>query len=120
MSAMEEHWQQSCEHKVLPYRGCDHCGAITFVPRLACAQCSSDMVWRESAGRGTVYAVTRVHKSTVTAAGMAAPYTIGYVQLDEGFLMLTTFTRPCTIGERVAIEFISVDGRATPVAAPQA
>ena len=119
MSSLLQDWWDGSERRELLFRACPGCGSCTFVSRPACPHCSTQMEWRESVGRGTVFVVTTVHKSTVTAAGKSAPYTIGYVELDEGFRMMTTFTAECAIGDRVTIDFVTAGERTLPVATPE-
>ncbi|MDB5861594.1 MAG: hypothetical protein JWQ76_5283 [Ramlibacter sp.] len=119
MSALMREWWEAGERGVLLYRACPACGSRTFVARTACPACSTAMEWRESRRNGTVHAVTTVHRSTVTAAGRPAPYTTGYVELEEGVRMLVTFAAGATaarIGDSVVIAFERVGDRALPVA----
>ena len=52
-------------------------------PRLAAPPTGEELTWRESAGRGTVYAATAIH------ARDAEPRSIVIVELDEGFRMMS-------------------------------
>jgi len=57
-----------------------------FYPRVAAPRDGSGLEWRESAGRGTVYAST-----TVRPRG-EEPYNVSLVELDEGFRIMSTVT----------------------------
>lgn len=62
--------------------------------------------WRESAGLGTVYSMTRFHPRS------RPPYSIAIVELDEGFrLMSTVLGAPsdAPIGTRVRANFETTD-----------
>ena len=65
--------------------GCQECGALAFPCRQVCPECmSSDVVGARLANRGILYSFTTVHVS----AGRPTPYTIGYVDLDDGVRVL--------------------------------
>jgi uncharacterized OB-fold protein len=115
MKTLIEDWWSGCEREALMFRSCPACGSRTFQLRLHCPNCSAEMTWSESLRQGTVESATRVHKSSATAAGIGPPYTIGYVKMDEGFSMLSTFTEAVEIGDRVKIVFVRVGKRMVPV-----
>ena len=63
-------------------RSCSGCGADHHLPRSYCYHCGSfDLVWRDVAGRGTLYAWTVVVHPTHPA--YEVPYTVVLVDLDE-------------------------------------
>ncbi|WP_328483600.1 OB-fold domain-containing protein [Streptomyces sp. NBC_00377] len=67
---------------------CPDCGLRFFVPEPACPGCLSAR-WRyqPSAGRGTVYSVTVVHRAP--GPGFDAPFALAVIDLDEGGTMLS-------------------------------
>ena len=66
---------------LLPH--CQDCGKTHWYPRLFCPFCfSSELEWKESSGKATLYAATALSKA-------AEPYVVAYVELAEGPLMLT-------------------------------
>jgi uncharacterized OB-fold protein len=68
----------------VPYQSCDACGRAVFFPRVLCPFCgSTELSWRDSAGRGTVYAATTVHVRD------RDPYTVALVDLEEGIRIMT-------------------------------
>lgn len=71
---------------VLPY--CPVCELRFFVPEPACPGClSRDWHYRPSAGQGTVYSVTVVHRAP--GPGFDTPFALAVVDLDDGVGMLT-------------------------------
>jgi uncharacterized OB-fold protein len=68
----------------LGYQRCAACSAAVFYPRVLCPVCGGDeLQWRESAGRGTVYATTAVYSRD------RDPRNVVLVDLDEGFRMMS-------------------------------
>ena len=114
MTSLTEQWWEAGARGELLYRGCDGCRHRSFVARTHCPECGQAMSWHAAAGLGVVHASTRVHRSTVTAAGRPAPYTIGYVRFDEGFMMLATLDDGLRTGDRVRVEFVAAGTRAVP------
>ena len=66
---------------------CRDCGRNFFTPQVACPRClSENWCYRPSSGRGRVYSATVVHKAATP--GVAVPFRLGIVDLDEGWSML--------------------------------
>jgi uncharacterized OB-fold protein len=114
----EPYWQGAATGE-LRYRRCTSCDAAIFYPRSLCSACGApDPAWQVSAGLGTVYAVSVVHRAPPAFSGQA-PYAVLLVDLDEGFRMMSRFVNgaPDTIsvGDRVQVIFEDgPDGRPTP------
>jgi uncharacterized OB-fold protein len=103
-------WQACREHQLLVQR-CNTCGVRFFTPEVACTGCAGfDWAWTGSAGVGTVYSFTVVHR----AAGpeFETPYVVAAVDLDEGWTMMTHIVScpadDVVIGLRVRVEFVAV------------
>ena len=81
-------WEATKQDKlVLPK--CKVCGTVIWYPRAFCSECSShDVEWIQASGRGTVYAVTAVHRA-MGPWREAVPYALAYVELEEGPRILT-------------------------------
>ena len=91
------------ENGKLGYQHCADCSAAFFYPRVLCPVCGSGALeWRESAGRGTVYATTAVHSRN------RDPRNVVLVDLDEGFRMMSQVegvpAEEVEIGTRVRFE----------------
>jgi uncharacterized OB-fold protein len=88
---------------------CNACGKFFFSPEIACPHCfASDWEWVDSAGRGSVYSFTSVHRFP-GADPKDLPYTLAAIDLDEGWTMLSRLVdcEPETnaIGMRVEVVF---------------
>ena len=83
----------------LGYQRCADCAAAVFYPRTLCPVCGSGALeWRESAGRGMVYATTAVYSRN------RDPRNVVLVDLDEGFRMMSQV-------EGVAAEEVEIETR---------
>ena len=96
-------YRRHLENGKLAYQRCADCLAAIFYPRVLCPACGSRaLVWRESAGRGTVYATTAVHSRE------RDPRNVVLVDLDEGFRMMSRVegvpAEEVEIGARVSFE----------------
>lgn len=89
---------------------CADCGQVQAVPRGQCARCrSSRLDWRESRRRGTVVAVSVVHRAPTADFRDVAPYVLALVDLDEGWRMMLNVIgedrMAAAIGDAVEIVF---------------
>ncbi|MBP2366214.1 Zn-ribbon domain-containing OB-fold protein [Pseudonocardia parietis] len=94
---------------------CRDCGRSFFTPQIACPGClSENWVYERSSGRGTVYSSTVVHKAA--SPGVAVPFGLGIVDLEEGWSMLTTLLgdRLPAIGDPVEVAWVERAGRLQP------
>jgi uncharacterized protein len=96
-------YRRYLENGTLGYQRCADCSAAVFYPRLLCPVCGSGALeWRESAGRGTVYATTALHSRR------RDPRNVVLVDLDEGFRMMSRVedvpAEEVEIGARVRFE----------------
>lgn len=103
----------------LAFQRCSGCGATVFYPRVVCPACGGDALgWRESAGRGTVYATTAVHRRGAKA------YNVCLVDVDEGFRMMSriedVLAEKVRIGLRVALRLPRDDEGPVVVFVPEA
>ena len=110
------YWQAADEGRLLVKR-CQSCGQFHHYPRDICPHClSSDTVWQDAAGTGTVYSLSTM------GTGEAA-YTLALVTLDEGVTVMTNLVDcdPSTvrIGDKVRVVFQpSQGGHAVPMFTP--
>jgi uncharacterized OB-fold protein len=117
----EPFWNATREGRLLlPW--CTACARPVWYPREVCPRClGSTLEWRESQGRGVVYACTVEHKAQTRA--LAAPYVVALVELDEGVRLLSNVVgRPperIAVGDRVRVTWEPLsDGRRLPLFEP--
>lgn len=111
-----EIYAEHCERGVLAYQ-VTPAGEPFFYPRVV-APGGGEPEWRESAGRGTVYATT-----TVRRRGQA-PHDVSLIELDEGFRMMSGVDglepADVRVGMRVQVRFAPrEDGPPLPVFVPE-
>ena len=106
----------------LRYQTCNECKSIVFTPTKHCTSCGSgDLATKASKGEGTIYTYSVVRQSGIPGFRELGAYSIAYVDLDEGFRMLTAITgveNPTTdikIGARVKVEFEKQDEGEYPI-----
>jgi uncharacterized protein len=102
-------YRRHLENGKLGYQRCAACSTAVFYPRVLCPVCGSGTLeWRESAGRGTVYATTAVHSRN------RDPRNVVLVDLDEGFRMMSridgVLAEEVEIGTRVRFEVRQGEG----------
>lgn len=112
---------EACAHGELLYQQCLSCGRAQFYPRDHCAACQAkELEWRRSAGLGSVYSHTTVHRAPTPAFKPMVPYVIALVDLDEGFRMMMNVLdcepSRVDIGTRVRVVFRESDGVLLPQA----
>ena len=97
-------WEATKNHE-LRYQVCDDCDKIVFYPRRHCPHCMGlNLSWKTSQGEGSVYTYTVIRQIGHPAFRERAPYIIAWIDLDEGFRMLSTIVGDeITIGQRVRV-----------------
>jgi uncharacterized OB-fold protein len=82
-------WDATKNHE-LTYQTCDKCQTVIFFPRRHCTACGSlDTTRKVSKGEGVVYTFSVIMQSRHPAFAELGPYALAYVDLDEGFRMMT-------------------------------
>jgi uncharacterized OB-fold protein len=82
-------WEAARQHR-LTYQTCDNCAHVVFYPRRHCPAClSPELTWRESAGAGSVYTFSVVRVSRDPRFTDRVPYTVAWIDLDEGVRMMS-------------------------------
>ncbi|MFW9616906.1 Zn-ribbon domain-containing OB-fold protein [Aquabacterium sp.] len=109
------YWQAADEGKLL-VKKCNACGEVHHYPRDICPHClSSDTVWQQAAGTGTVYSFSTMGQGD-------AAYTLAYVTLEEGVTLMTNLVdcdpAKVAIGDKVRVVFKPTDGHAVPMFTP--
>lgn len=109
-------WAATKDHQ-LRYQVCNQCKGVVFYPRRHCTHCLSlDLAWKTSKGEGTVYTYSVIRQTRHPAFVEIAPYAIAWIDLDEGFRMLSNITgvadptKDIKCGQRVRVEWLDQDG----------
>lgn len=96
----------------LRYQRCAACDDVVFYPRQHCPVCGGDdLEWLVSKGEGTVYTFSVVRQNRMPGFIDLGAYSVAYVDLDEGFRMMSGVvgvenpTTDIAIGQRVRVEF---------------
>jgi len=100
----------------LRYQVCSDCSNVVFTPRKHCTKCGSrNLATKVSKGEGTIYTYSVVRQSGMPGFRELGAYSVAYVDLDEGFRLLTSIvgvndpTKDIKIGQRVKVEFEKQD-----------
>jgi uncharacterized OB-fold protein len=104
----EPFWDATKSHE-LKYQVCDN-GHVVFFPRSHCPTCGSRRFeWKASKGEGTIYSFSVVRLNRHPAFAPLVPYAVAYVDLDEGFRILTNVVNAdvesLQIGQRVRVDW---------------
>ena len=118
----EPFWEATKDHE-LRYQVCDRCQGVVFYPRRHCTHCTSlELSWKTSRGEGAIYTYSVVRRSRHPAFRHLVPYTIAFVDLDEGFRILThivgTDPDDVAIGQRVRVEWLDYESVSLPAFRP--
>lgn len=105
----EKFWEGTKQGKLL-VQVCKDCGARIFYPRKACPKCwSRNLDWIEASGKATVFTFSTAYSMVEPKFMDELPYTIAYVDLDEGVRMMTRIINcpleEITFGMRVEVVF---------------
>jgi uncharacterized OB-fold protein len=103
---------EATKHHELTYQTCNKCHEVIFYPHRHCTGCgSNDTTWHVSKGMGTVYTFSVIMQSRHPAFAELGAYAVGYVDLDEGFRIMTNIvgvkdpTQDIHCGMRVKIRW---------------
>ena len=78
-------WDATREQRYL-VQWCSACATPIFYPREVCPRCLSatSLEWRESNGKGTVYALSVQHRPANPTMADRVPYVVALVEVDAG------------------------------------
>ena len=107
----KEFWEGTKE-KEFRYQQCDSCDTIVFYPRRHCTGCTSGTLqWKVSVGKGTVYTYSVVRQSYHPFFRNMVPYTVAWIDMDEGPRILSNVVgvddpaNDVSIGQAVQLEW---------------
>lgn len=116
-------WAAAREQRLV-YGRCQRCVGVVFYVRRSCPHCGASAVeLEESAGNGTVYCATVVRRHPMPQFREECPFTLAWVDFDEGFRMLTRVlgdSDDAAIGARVKVAFVEHGGQLLPCVKPGA
>jgi uncharacterized protein len=104
---------EAAQDNQLLLKYCNACKEAHYYPRTICPYCGGDgTTWVKSDGLGEIYSYT------VMRRGVAVPFAMAYVRLQEGISMLTHLTNcdfdSIRIGQKVKVVFQETeDGQKT-------
>lgn len=108
-------WWAGVAEGRIGYEICRDCGAAQFYPRGRCTACGSARVeTHNTAGTGTIFSITIVHRPPSPALQAFAPYAIALVDLDEGVRLMAHADPVLWIGARVRATFVPFGERIVP------
>jgi len=119
----EPFWRATKNHE-LKYQQCNDCNTVVFYPRQHCTHCGSpNLAWKTSAGVGTVYTYSIVRQNRSPFFRDLVPYVLAYVDLDEGFRIMTNVVGTPRVedvkcGMRVKVQWEDYEEVALPLFAP--
>lgn len=91
MTPTTEHFWEATKQRRFLVQWCDPCAQPIFYPREVCPRCLSadGLVWRESKGTGTIYAVSVQHRPANPTMAARVPYAVALVELDDGIRLMS-------------------------------
>ncbi|MCH9673454.1 MAG: OB-fold domain-containing protein [Gammaproteobacteria bacterium] len=79
-----------CRNKELRFQRCSQCDAWRHMPRETCRNCGSfEWTWERSAGKGTVFSWTVIHRALHPGFAEELPYAAVIVELEEGVRLVS-------------------------------
>jgi uncharacterized protein len=85
----ERFWEGTKQGKLL-IQFCKDCKSNIFYPRKFCPECwSSNLDWKEANGKAKIFTFSTAYSMVEPKFMDELPYTIAYVDLDEGVRMMT-------------------------------
>lgn len=85
----ERFWEGTKQGKLL-IQVCNDCQSKIFYPRKYCPECwSGNLDWMEGSGRAKIYTFSTAYSMVEPKFMDELPYTIAYVDLEEGIRMMT-------------------------------
>jgi uncharacterized OB-fold protein len=85
----ERFWEGTKQGKLL-IQVCNDCKSKIFYPRKFCPECwSGNLDWIEASGKATILTFSTAYSMVEPKFMDELPYTIAYVDLEEGIRMMT-------------------------------
>ena len=85
----EKFWEGTKQGKLL-IQFCKDCKSYIFYPRKFCPECwSGNLDWKQASGKAKIYTFSTAYSMVEPKFMDELPYTIAYVDLEEGLRMMT-------------------------------
>jgi uncharacterized OB-fold protein len=116
----EPYWAALQEER-LTYQHCNSCQNAVWPAHSFCPHCNAEkgqLEWRESTGHGVVYSFSTVMRGPTPAWAAIAPYTVGFIQMDEGYYLFSQINgepEKMRIGQAVQVRFLKRGEQTLPV-----
>lgn len=100
---------QGLRDGTLMLQRCGRCGRFQHYPRPICRTCHSrELAWRACSGRGTLFARTKVHRTSKPYLQARTPFELAIVRVEEGPLLMGLLAGAkagSSIGQAARIDF---------------
>lgn len=110
-------WEAAARGR-LAFQRCSESGLPVFPPRYLSPHGGGPLVWEDSAGLGRLYSFSTIHRAPTAAWAERVPYTVGFVELDEGYIMFSGIRvspEKLAVGMRLKVSFETRGAFALPV-----
>ncbi|MGV9423310.1 Zn-ribbon domain-containing OB-fold protein [Streptomyces sp. NPDC003656] len=114
----QPYWEALAEER-LTFQRCADCAQAVWPAHSSCTHCgSAELSWERSSGHGTIYSYSTIMRGPTPVWSAIAPYTVGFVQLDEGYFLFTQIEGEpddIEIGKEVSVRFVQRGEQKLPV-----
>ncbi|MGW4298909.1 Zn-ribbon domain-containing OB-fold protein [Streptomyces sp. NPDC004376] len=114
----QPYWEALSEER-LTFQRCADCAQAVWPAHSSCTHCgSAELSWERSSGHGTIYSYSTIMRGPTPVWSAIAPYTVGFVQLDEGYFLFTQIEGEpddIEIGKEVSVRFVQRGEQKLPV-----
>ncbi|MYX42956.1 hypothetical protein GTW59_18080 [Streptomyces sp. SID89] len=118
LMAAEPYWQALSEEQ-LTFQRCADCARAVWPVHTYCTHCgSAGLSWERSGGHGTVYSYSTILRGPTPVWAGIAPYTVGFVEMDEGYFLFTQIEGDpddIEIGKEVTVRYVQRGEQKLPV-----
>ena len=116
---------EATRNRELRFQVCEETGEVVFYPRAhSPSSLNATLTWKTSKGEGEIYTFSVVRQSYHPFFRSRVPYAVAWIDLDEGFRLLSNVvgiddpTTDLTIGQRVVVEWEPHEELAIPLFRP--
>jgi uncharacterized protein len=103
-TALTAPYWEACRRGELVIQHCPECRRFVHFPKACCPFCgAADLPYEKVSGRGTVHTFSVIHRSFLP--GFSTPYTIAWIDLEEGARVFGSVVGEVEIGTPVEVRF---------------